>query len=364
MSGGTVHQVYNQVKYLDRTRFEPHMLTLSSEPEDSLMDLFQQLGILCYSLRLSRLSGLFFAERRIKHFLKTHPLDIICVWGIRAEFFLSLIRPGIPRIVLKYEGFLKSAVISYGPLLGTLINIMQHIAFKRFDGIVCCSEAVYQSARGKIFPDSKVIRNGVDDAIFFPTSGQEKAKLRDNLGLPQNVMIFLSVGYLTKGKDPITVVRGFLESKASEKGLLIFIGIGPLRKKCEKMVEGRENVKFLGQVENVSNYYQASDMFISGSLTEGLPNVVLEGMACGLPGVLSDIPPHREILSLDQKAGLLFLPKAVSELKHRLDEVIDVDLSHRRKAALGIIKNHLNARKIAGQYESFYSSYFVDEKLI
>jgi len=351
---GPVCQLYNQVKYLDRERFAPVILTLSPEPEDSLMEAFLELQVPCYSLGLSRLSGLFLAAWRIKRFLKAHSVDIICVWGIRAEICLAFIRAEVPMIGVKYEGFLKPLTISHGIFLGTLMNIVEYIAFKRFEGVVCASEAVRRSASKKQQASLRVIRNGVEDAVFHPLSDEEKAKLRDSLGLPKEVMIFLSVGWLTKGKDPVSVVRGFLASKASKKGLLIFVGEGPLRNRCKKLAVSNRKILFFGRVKNVLAFYRSADVFVSGSLTEGLPTASLEAMASGLPVVLSDIPAHRELLQLDPEAGFLFCPEDVMALRDRFDELMDVDLSVHKDAAVGVIREHLSGRKTSQQYQELY----------
>ena len=61
------------------------------------------------------------------------------------------------------------------------------------------------------------------------------------------------------------------------------------------MVEG---VDFLGLREDIPELMKKAEMFVSCSEVEGLPNVLLEAQASGLPVVASDIPPHREALNV------------------------------------------------------------------
>ena len=75
--------------------------------------------------------------------------------------------------------------------------------------------------------------------------------------------------------------------------LLLLIGDGPLREACAE--QGVDSVLVTGQVDNVQDYLRASDVYVSSSMTEGMPLGVLEAMACGLPVLLSDIAAHREL---------------------------------------------------------------------
>ena len=62
-----------------------------------------------------------------------------------------------------------------------------------------------------------------------------------------------------------------------------------------------------GQQPDVHRYLSAADFFVFASRYEGLPLAVLEAMACGLPCLLSDIPPHREIA--DEGKAAMLVPK-------------------------------------------------------
>jgi glycosyltransferase involved in cell wall biosynthesis len=111
----------------------------------------------------------------------------------------------------------------------------------------------------------------------------------------------------------------------------------------------------VGFVENVEDYLGAADVFVSASLTEGCPNAVMEAMACGLPVVLSDIPPHREILAFNERAGQAFPVKDAAALSRILSERAGTGCSEPSEAALSIIENHLNARKMSLKYQELYA---------
>ena len=89
------------------------------------------------------------------------------------------------------------------------------------------------------------------------------------------------------------LIEAFNRISNRDRGSLIILGDGPLRPILEEVAG--DSIFLVGDVHNVSDYLTASDYFVSTSLSEGLPNTVLEALACGLPVIISDIDSHREI---------------------------------------------------------------------
>jgi len=82
----------------------------------------------------------------------------------------------------------------------------------------------------------------------------------------------------------------------------LFCGVGPWRGQMENMIGqlGLTDVIDLpGYVDDVWARMKGADVSVNISRFEGCPNVVIEAMACGCPLVVSDIPPHREVLDDD-----------------------------------------------------------------
>lgn len=100
-----------------------------------------------------------------------------------------------------------------------------------------------------------------------------------------------------------------VRERLDRPALLELAGYGPEREKLERRVAALglgDSVRFLGYLDEgqMIRAYQEASVFVSLSADEGLPNSVLEALACGLPVVLSDIGPHREILG-QSSAGAL-----------------------------------------------------------
>jgi glycosyltransferase involved in cell wall biosynthesis len=90
-----------------------------------------------------------------------------------------------------------------------------------------------------------------------------------------------------------------------------------------------DNVHFIGQVANVDEFYQLSDIFVLPSYAEGMPNALLEAMACGLPVIASRIGGVVDVVE-EGKTGILFESGNVAELSSALKRLLE-DGALRRK---------------------------------
>lgn len=142
-----------------------------------------------------------------------------------------------------------------------------------------------------------VLRNGVDLDRFAP---RDCSAIREKLGLAGSV--WLAVGNLVELKG----VHLALEALAALPGVALLIaGQGPeeerLRQLAERFgVSGR--VRFLGTVPHAElcEYYNAADALVLASSREGMPNVVLESLACGTPVVAAPFDGVTELLDVPE----------------------------------------------------------------
>jgi glycosyltransferase involved in cell wall biosynthesis len=113
---------------------------------------------------------------------------------------------------------------------------------------------------------------------------------------------FINVGRLSKQKGQWHLVRAFSRVvEDNPDANLVILGTGDLRKKLEKLISNcgiEDRVFLLGYQDNVFPFLKASDCFVLSSMHEGLPNVVLEAKAVGLPVISVDCGTGpREILA-------------------------------------------------------------------
>ena len=149
-----------------------------------------------------------------------------------------------------------------------------------------------------------VIPNGVDFSRFqLPANGAKEA-----LGLSPHDKVVGTVGRLTWKKDPdclLAAARAVLQEVPEARFLIV--GDGPLRPQVEKRAEelgihGR--CLFTGTVSDVLPFLRACDVFVLSSVIEGMPNALLEALACGKPAVVTDAGGNGEVVQ-DGKTGFV-----------------------------------------------------------
>lgn len=126
---------------------------------------------------------------------------------------------------------------------------------------------------------------------------------------PKNGFTLLDVGRLAPLKDHASLLRAVALTRANHKDLQLWIvGDGPLELSLRKLtceLGLNDTVTFFGEQADVSPFMLAADLFVSSSVTEGLPVSLLEAMSVGLPAVVTDVGGMGEIARLSGAATLV-----------------------------------------------------------
>ena len=349
---GPIRQLFNLIKYLDHRQFLPEVLTLSAEPKDSLMDEFIRMEVAVSSLRLSRFASLIRARRLISDYISKHTPDIIHSSGFRADLFSGWFNHRVHTVATVRNYPFEDYAYNFGWLGRHLMAPLHLRILRRIEKPVLVSRSLSERLLQEHGTAFDFVQNGADQDTFFPVADEQKRQIRSQLGLPPEHRLFIVVGHLSPRKDPLCVAQGFLRA-AIPNATMIFAGDGILRERLNLLCNS-ENIIFIGKAADVRPYLQASDFLVSGAHSEGLPNAVLEAMACGLPCILSDIPSHREILGYEPQAGIFFSAGNAEQLAEMLRRITEQPYDARQQAALWIIKNHLNAQQMSRQYQALY----------
>ena len=144
------------------------------------------------------------------------------------------------------------------------------------------------------------IPNGVDLARFRPASAAERAELRHQLGIAGDDPMVLFVGFFSREKNPDVLFEAW--ASLSERGLrstLVLVGatsgsyyeIDPaLAREIKARAVSRhlsDRLVFIEHTEQIERLHRAADVFALPTAREGLPNAMLEAMACGVPPVIT-----------------------------------------------------------------------------
>ena len=351
---GPTNQLFNLIKYLDREAFNPQIITLSPEPAETRKADFASIGCPVHSLGLSRVQGLLSARRLLQKAIADLEPDIIHTQGIRADVLSSRLHTTIPRICTIRNFPQADYPMKFGKLKGSLMATRHGQTFSRLNRCIGVSEAVAENARKAYGANNvDVVANGIDDELFQPVSTSNRSALRERLSINVEDVVVVSVGALNDRKDPLTVMKG-LQTAQGTWNSAIFLGDGPLYADCDRVALPDEGIHVKGAVANVVEYVQSADLFVSASYSEGLPNSVLEAMACGVPTVLSDIGPHREVLPEDLHSQLLFPVGDWESLAARLRNVTSGDLKAIGNRLQQHFSQHFTARGMSDQYQTVY----------
>lgn len=150
-----------------------------------------------------------------------------------------------------------------------------------------------------------VLPNAVDERRFPPADDRTRADARTRLGLGDSPC-FGYVGALSPEKDVATAIRA---TAAVAGAVLLVAGDGPLepslRRLAHEVAPGR--VRFLGQVTDPRPLYEAMDLLLLPSLSEGMPAVVFEAGLVGVPSVASAVGSLPSTVD-DGETGFLVAP--------------------------------------------------------
>ncbi|HEX7369050.1 MAG TPA: glycosyltransferase [Rhodanobacteraceae bacterium] len=165
--------------------------------------------------------------------------------------------------------------------------------------VITVSEALRHKVIDLGVPSGKVtaLRNGVDLERFRPL---DRVAIRAELNL--DTPTWLTVSHLVERKGVHLVVAALAQVPDA---VLLVVGAGPeagaLRDLAKRLCVS-ERVRFLGAIDHheLCRYYNAADVQVLASASEGMPNVVLESLACGTPVIAAPFESARELIKVPE----------------------------------------------------------------
>jgi glycosyltransferase involved in cell wall biosynthesis len=173
----------------------------------------------------------------------------------------------------------------------------------RADRVYCVRQSAVDRYR-KLYPaiaDSfTFLPTWVDTDVFRPAlSTVERQELRDRFaattGISPSARLLVSVGRLDRQKDPLLLLDAFERALARRPDChLVLIGDGNLRREVEarcqsSVLVGKVSLLGARRQTEIADWLRLSDLFVLSSAYEGMPIVVLEALACGLPVVTTNV---------------------------------------------------------------------------
>lgn len=345
---GPTEQTLNIIKNLDRSEFNPMLVTIYEEGIDSRINDYLPFVSEHHTVLTGKKAIILKKTDKMQQFISEHKPDIIHSVGVFPDYLISTI--GFKNHIFTLRNYAyEDYPAKFGKIRGEMLAKMQISAINRTKNVVACSKSLQKIYKEKLDIKVDCIQNGVDTVKFKPVNKETKTKIRKKLGLNESDFVWIYSGQFIERKNIPFMIDGFLRvCKKSDK--LVLLGDGVQFDSIKMHYKDQHNLIFAGAVDNVNEYLSASDIYISASRSEGLPNGVLEAMAMGLPVLLSDIPQHKELIASGVKSG---------GLAFKLDNIEDYQVGLKRFHKLDSNQIDEYARK---NIETDFSSFIMSKK--
>lgn len=349
---GPINQLLYIIKNLDRTVFEPYLLKLNNENNSDEIEARYKNYVDCELVNTNKIEILVGYNRRIRKKIDQIQPDVIHTLGLFPDFLVEKL--GFKNHILTLRDFCYVGHIDkYGFIRGKLMIAIQEYVMKHCKSVITCSESLSNLYYDKLNRRFPYIRNGVDVSSFSKPTKFDKEKYKKFFGFSPNDLIFIYSGQFIDRKNQGFVIEAFKKINYKDYKLLL-LGDGPLLEDCKRKAIGDNRIIFTGNVKNVHEYLIASDMYLSTSKSEGMPNGVLEAMATGLPVLLSDIDQHKEIFSVCKDIGFLFNLNDLQSLVGAIETIDSDKLEIIGNCAFETVNHYFSDAFMSMQYQEKY----------
>ncbi|MCM1038275.1 MAG: glycosyltransferase family 1 protein [Ruminococcus sp.] len=301
-AGGAESRIMDLYRQMDKTEIQFDFLVHSSAVKRAGDDVskrmpqffdeeIKSMGGHIYVLPKFRVYNYFTYRKAIRAFFAAHH-EFKAVQGhmtSTASIYLPLAKKaGIPMTVAHS----RNAGVEKG-LKGMATKILRRNLYRIADKCFACSELAGIDVFGKKWVEAgnvKIIHNAIDAGKFI-YQPEKRAAMRKKLGI-EDKFVLGHVGRFDTQKNHPYLIDIFAETaRMREDAVLVLLGDGPDKEKMQEKCSTlgiRDKVFFEGVQRNPQDYYQAFDIFLLPSFHEGLPGVLVEAQAAGLPCLVSD----------------------------------------------------------------------------
>jgi len=350
---GNVSSLNDLALGLDRERFKVIFIYLTEHGVDKRYLKETGCEFFCLSEKKRINSFRFSVISNLVRILKEHHVDILHCHRHKATTYAVMAAriAGTPVLLAHVHGLGRSR-----NLKRRLINC---ILFRNVNRLIPVANSVREDVlRNNWFvPDEKlfVLENSNDYERFADVSISKK-DAKQMLGMPADSLVFGTIGRLVPTKGLSYLIAAFSKVKRLMPSVhLVLVGDGPCRAELQMQAADAlcgDSVHFLGHRANVEQLLKGMDVFMLASVAEGMPRVLLEAMAAGVPCVATQVGGIPEVIN-GEAVGFLVPPRdpeALAEMMLRVAKMPGEELAE-------VIE------KAQGRIRRFYSHDVVREKL-
>lgn len=301
--GGGESHLLSLVENLDRSRFEPIVLSFTDGP---MIDRLHEMEVETHVIPTTRPFD-FTKWKTVKQFIKRKKIDIVHAHGTRANSNILWAARSL-HIPVAYTVHGWSFHPDQKPLVRHLRIMGEHYLTARSTVNLSVSKSNQQSGKKFIQSfNSIVINNGIDQKKFNPD--KQYPNIRKELAIPADAILILFIARFTSHKQPLTLIHAFKKAVASNPSLhLLMVGDGDQKEEAIELISKLNlstNITLLSFRQDVPAILAASDIFVLPSLWEGLPIGLLEAMSMGKAVIASNVDGTSEIIEHKRNGWLV-----------------------------------------------------------
>jgi glycosyltransferase involved in cell wall biosynthesis len=281
--------------------------------------------------------------------------DIVDAWLQPTDAVAALTRPvtRIPVVMTARLGARQKMP------LGPATELFHATVHRMIDVVVANADVTAREAVAQGVPPERirVIRGGVAEPPTY--TPEERQARRQRLGASDDDLLIGSVGNLRPMKRQDLLIDAFAHLLPRHPDLrLVLVGDGELRPRIEAQIKAlglESRVLLYGRATDLSALYDAFDLFVQSSNSEGLPNVLLEASASRLAIVATAAGGTGELV-IDGDTGLLVPVDDLDRLTDGMRMAIeDVELRRRLgESAHRLIERDYGMERFAREYSDLY----------
>lgn len=275
--------------------------------------------------------GLLKYIQRIIEVIRSERFDVVHIHLVHKSYLAVIIAKIMGVKIIACHAHAANYGKKHNPL-NTIELLFNRLCLKLFcNKFYTCSDMATEFLFGNSIRPV-MIKNAVNESIFQVKNKSFYKALRRVYSSQNDELLILHVGQFSYAKNHHYLIDICKELTSREiKYKLLLAGTGAMEESIKELVRKyslEDNIVFMGFVSNVDDLFHIADVLLFPSYFEGLPTVVVEAQACGLPSILSSTITRQCDLGL----GLLYFESIESHPSVWADKT----LHHNRKVCIPI----------------------------
>lgn len=329
---GPGRTILETASHLDPAQIEYHVGVFAPEQVQShpLVEALQARGSSVFKLRdRGGLDSALIAD--ILRLVDELRIDVIHSSEFRSNVLALMCRRRRPiNLIATTHGWIAN------DFRGRLYRMLDKALLRRFDGVIFVSHAMRRLTPRWWIPARRacVLHN----ALVLESYGVAVAAAPRRAVDPEGVVTLLNVGRLSPEKAQNLIIEAVAALTPEYPGLrLKFAGVGPQEQSLRRLASARgidKHVEFLGYVKDMPSLYADVDLLVQSSLTEGLPNVILEAAYLRVPIIATAVGGTAEVVQHDRSAWLI-RPGSATEIERGVRRFLERPQDFQQMAETG-----------------------------